>query len=84
MSPKKHPQPRLSLTGLLRQRLIETGLPYIQLERETGILRQNLMAFMKGEQRGMHSDAIEKLMAYFHLEVVETKRPAKPRAKKGR
>lgn len=83
MSPKKQPKPRLSLTSLLHAKIVESGLPYIELERRTGVLRQTLMAFIKGEQRGMHFDALEKLLDFFHLEVVERKPAAKRRAKKG-
>jgi hypothetical protein len=60
-------------------------LAYIELERRTGVLRQTLMSFVKGDHRqGMRSDAIEKLLDYFHLEVVETDRPRKRRAKKSK
>ena len=79
----KHPTKtkRLSLMNLLRQKVIESGLPYIELERRTGVLRQTLMAMAKGERPGIRAEASEKLMAYFGLEVVERERPAKRRAK---
>lgn len=80
MSTRTQSRTGLSLTDLLRQRIIESGLPYIELERRTGVIRQVLMAFSKGEQRGIRLEAVEKLMAYFGLEVVEvTKRPTPKR-----
>lgn len=45
------------------------------LERETGVLRQSMMKFARGEQV-LRGDAYDKLAVYFDLEL-------KPKGKKG-
>jgi plasmid maintenance system antidote protein VapI len=65
---------------LLRQKAIDTGLSYLELQRETGVLRQTIMRLVEG-RKGIRSEAIETLMDYFGLEVVEAKRPRKRPAK---
>ncbi len=73
---------RLSLSELLRQRILESGLPYIELERRTGVIRQTLMRFVKGDTLGVRLATVEILMDYFGLRVVEAKPKAARKPKK--
>lgn len=63
--PTKAKQP---ITDALRQAIADSGMSYLALERETGVLRQSLMKFARGEQY-LRGDAYDKLAAYFGLEL---------------
>lgn len=67
--PKKMP-----ITDLLRQTIQERGIPFLTLEQETGVLRQSLMKFARGECT-IHLDSADKLAAYFGLELGPTTTP---------
>ncbi len=71
-------QPTKTITETLRLATAEAlanGESFIGLERETGVLRQSLMKFARGEQV-LRGDAYDKLAAFFGLEL-------KPKRKKG-
>ncbi len=61
-----------TLTETLRKAIADSGLPFIELERQTGVLRQSLMKFSRNEQTLM-LDAADKLAKFFDLELVERK-----------
>ena len=65
----------LSITQMLQKCINESGIPFLTLEQETGVLRQSLMKFARGE-RTIRLDAADKLARYYGLEL----RPA-PKAK---
>ncbi len=67
----RHKKPK-TLTEALRQAIAASGLPFIELERQTGVLRQSLMKFSRNEQTLMH-DAADKLAEFFELELIERK-----------
>jgi hypothetical protein len=52
---------RLTATDALLQAITECGLPFIELERRTGVKRQSIMKFARRE-RTMYLDAADKLM----------------------
>jgi hypothetical protein len=54
------------ISEALRQAIAESGVSFAALERETGVLRQSLMKFARGEQC-LRGDAYDKLAAYFGL-----------------
>jgi hypothetical protein len=56
------------ITQLLRRTINESGIPFLTLEKETGVLRQSLMKFARGEIT-IHLDAADKLAEYFKLEL---------------
>ena len=62
----------------LRRAIAESEMSFAALERETGVLRQSLMKFARGEQC-LRGDAYDKLAVFFKLEL----QPIKPK-KKGR
>ena len=56
-----------SMTDLLRQALNAT--PSLNaVEKATGVKRQSLALFMRGEQSSLRSEAADKLAAYFGIE----------------
>ncbi len=61
-----------TLTETLRQAIADSGLPFLELERQTGVIRQSLMKFARSEQTLM-LDAADKLAEFFDLELVERK-----------
>jgi transcriptional regulator with XRE-family HTH domain len=63
---------RLSISEVLRLAIAESGQSFKRLEQETGVLRQSLMKFARGEQT-LRLDMAEKLADYFGLELVQRK-----------
>lgn len=69
-------KPNATITATLRKAIrdkIAGGATFKGLQRETGIIRQNLMRFVSGE-RHLRGDILDKLAEYFELELVPTKR----------
>jgi plasmid maintenance system antidote protein VapI len=56
------------LTDALRHAIRESGLSFQALEKETGVLRQSLMKFVRGEQ-SLRLDLADRLARYFDLEL---------------
>lgn len=54
------------ISDVLRNAISESGMSFAALERETGVLRQTLMPFTRGEA-GINIAAADKLAAYFGL-----------------
>jgi plasmid maintenance system antidote protein VapI len=61
------------ITGLLRQTIIESGIPYLALERKTGVQRASIQRFVDGRQ-SIRLDMADRLAAYFGLELVKRQR----------
>ncbi len=72
----KRPNKPLTITEALRQAIADGDIPFLQLEKKTGVLRQSLMKFARGEQSLM-LDAADKLAEFFGLEVIKPKRKGK-------
>ena len=60
-----------TLTETLQQAIADSGLPFIELERQTGVIRQSLMKFARNEQT-LFLDAADKLAEFFGLELGPT------------
>ena len=56
------------ITRELRQAIAESGISFKRLEKETGVLRQSLMKFARGEQ-SLRGDIMDKLAVFFKLEL---------------
>ncbi len=61
-----------TMTETLRQAIADSGLAFIEIERQTGVLRQTLMKFARNEQ-SLRLDMADKLAEFFALELVERK-----------
>ena len=62
-----------TITKALRDAINDSELSFAALERETGVVRQSLMKFARGE-RSLRLDMADKLAEYFGLELTERKR----------
>ena len=69
--PKKRKTYR-PMTEALREEIADSELSFKALERETGVSRQSLMKFVRGEQ-SLRLDIADKLAAYFGIETVRRK-----------
>jgi len=65
---KRHP----FIDGLKRA-ITEAKLPYLTLERATGVKRQSIMRFMRGE-RTLRLDIADSLAGFLGLKVLQPKR----------
>lgn len=66
-----------TISARLRQAIQDSGMSFLALEKNTGVLRQSLMKFVRGEQ-AIHLDAADSLAEYFGLELQpQKKRPSK-------
>jgi hypothetical protein len=61
-------QPPATVSEVLRQAILDSGKSFAALERETGVLRQVLMPFARGES-GMRLQSVDALAEYFGLEL---------------
>jgi plasmid maintenance system antidote protein VapI len=75
VAPKRKTEPANSATVALRQAIAECGFSFVELERRTGVKRQSMMKFARGEQ-SLRLDMADRLLACLGLEVV-TRRKAK-------
>lgn len=66
---------RQPISDVLRDAINASGLPFQVLEKATGVLRQSLTKFARGES-GINADAADKLAVYFGLELRPVKRSA--------
>jgi len=65
-------QPRPPVSDLLRRTIVESGAPYLELQRKTGVVRTSIMRFVEGRQY-LRLDAVDRLAEYFGLELVKRK-----------
>jgi hypothetical protein len=54
------------ISDLLRQTIVESGVSYNALQRETGVTRASIMRFVRGSQ-SLRLDMADRLAAYFGL-----------------
>ncbi len=54
------------ITDALVRAIAESGLSFQAIERETGVLRQSLMKFVRGEQ-SLRLDLAERLATFFKI-----------------
>jgi|TARA_B100000809_G_scaffold245086_1_gene271700 plasmid maintenance system antidote protein VapI len=52
---------------------VDSELPLLTLEQETGVKRQSIMRFLRGE-RSLRLDIADKLAAHFELELKSSSR----------
>src|SRR4029077_4485963 len=69
----------LTITETLRKAVAASDGNFLQIERATGIVRQSLMKFSRGEQQ-IKADKMDRLAQYFGLELM----PKVPLEKNGK
>lgn len=60
------------LSGPLRRALVDSSVPLLALQRETGVKRASIARFLRGKQ-SLRLDMADKLAAYFGLQLVKRK-----------
>jgi hypothetical protein len=60
--------PKTPISDSLRKTIADSGVPYLVLERETGLTRASIMRFVRGDLQ-LRLDSADKLAAYFDLEL---------------
>ena len=68
-----------TIAETLRDAINASEHSYLALERETGVIRQSLMPFSRGES-SISLDAADKLAIYFELELQPATRKAATKA----
>ena len=68
-----------TIAETLRTAINESGLPFLTLEQQTGVIRQSLMPFARGEA-SISLAAADKLADYFGLELRPATRKAATKA----
>jgi plasmid maintenance system antidote protein VapI len=63
---------RQPITDILLNAIRESGMSFAAIERETGLKRQSLMKFCRGEQ-SLRLDLADRLATYFGLELRKKK-----------
>jgi hypothetical protein len=57
-----------TMSDVLRQAILESGVALIALERETGVQRMSIARFLRG-QTSLRLDKAERLAEYLELEL---------------
>ena len=70
---------RQPITDTLRAAINTSELSFLALEKATGVIRQTLTPFARGEA-GINIDAADKLAVYFGLELRPVTRKAATKA----
>jgi len=74
---------KMTATEVLKQAVSESGLAFIELERRTGVKRQCVMRFMRGET-SLRLDIADRLMAALGVRVQLGPIPPVEKARKPR
>jgi hypothetical protein len=61
------------MTAALRRAIAESGLPFLTIERGSGVVRQSLMKFARGE-RFLRLDSADLLAKFFSIKVIAPKK----------
>lgn len=61
-----------SISSVLRQTVVESGVPLLALQRHTGVTRDSIRRFVNGQQ-SLRLDMADALADYFGLQLVKRK-----------
>ncbi len=61
------------MTEVLRATIETSSVPYLELERQTGVRRASISRFVRGET-SLRLDIADRLAAYFGIKVTLTRR----------
>jgi plasmid maintenance system antidote protein VapI len=62
----------MTMSGALRRTIVESGMSYKALSRETGLARASIQRFVDGRQ-SLRLDLADRLAEYFELELQKRK-----------
>jgi plasmid maintenance system antidote protein VapI len=60
------------ISDRLRRTIVESGISYNALQKETGVTRASIMRFVRGDQ-SIRLDMADRLAAFFALELTRSK-----------
>ncbi len=61
------------ITDVLRQAILDSGLPLLRIEQDTGVQRASISRFVRGE-RSLRLDMADRLAVYFGLTLTPIKK----------
>ena len=62
-----------TISETIRRAIVESGVAYNTLERETGVVRASILRFVRGDQ-SLRLDKADALASYFGFELREKER----------
>jgi plasmid maintenance system antidote protein VapI len=65
--------PASPITDTLRRTIVESGITYKALSRETGVARASIQRFIDGRQ-SLRLDMADRLAVYFNLSLIGNRR----------
>jgi plasmid maintenance system antidote protein VapI len=68
------------LTDVLRQAILDSGLPLLRIAKDTGVQRASLSRFVRGKN-SLRLDMADKLAAYFGLKLTKAEKTDKKHTK---
>ena len=71
-----------TLSDILRQAILDSGLPLLRIEEETGVQRASISRFVRGE-RSLRLDLADELTAHFELTLTPTAKIPTPKKSRG-
>jgi plasmid maintenance system antidote protein VapI len=74
-----NPKGPKSVTGVLKQSILQSGRSLSELGRATGVATAILSRFVRG-QRGITNETVDKLCRELGLELVQRRRPRRTEA----
>jgi plasmid maintenance system antidote protein VapI len=63
-------KPTSTLTAVIRDAIVESGISYKALSRDAGVARASIQRFVDGRQ-SIRLDMADRLAAYFGLELIK-------------
>lgn len=68
------------ITDVLRQAILDSGLPLLRIAQDTGVERASISRFVRG-MNSLRLDMADKLAAYFGLGLIPTETKAAKKRK---
>jgi len=72
-------KPKSPITDVLKRAVVESGVSYKSLSRQTGVARASIQRFIDGRQ-SIRVDMADRLAVFFGLAVVSGTRARKPKS----
>jgi plasmid maintenance system antidote protein VapI len=60
---------KVGISDVLRRAIVESGISYNALQKETGVTRASIMRFVRGDQ-SIRLDMADRLAEYFKLRLM--------------
>jgi len=72
-------KPKSPITDVLKRAIVESGITYKALSRQTGVARASIQRFVDGRQ-SIRLDMADRLAAFFGLAVVSSDGVKRPKS----